>query len=55
MDTNVHVTGVFPGAIEKGSYEIFIGSDARFLSRLSRFSPKRAAAVIYSQMKDLLA
>ena len=41
-------------AVEKGSYEIFIGSDARFMSRLSRLSPKRAAALIYSQMKDLL-
>jgi len=41
-------------AVEKGSYEIFIGSDARFMSRMSRVSPKRAAALIYSQMKDLL-
>lgn len=41
-------------AVEKGSYEIFIGSDARFMSRLSRLNPKRAAALIYSQMKDLL-
>jgi len=41
-------------AVEKGSYEIFIGSDARFMSRMSRLSPKRAAALIYSQMKELL-
>jgi len=41
-------------AIERGSYEIFIGQDARFMSRLSRLSPKRAAALIASQMKDLL-
>jgi short-subunit dehydrogenase len=41
-------------AIEKGSYEIFIGQDARFMSRLSRLNPKRAAGLIYSQMKDLL-
>ena len=41
-------------AVEKGSYEIFIGSDARFMSRMARLSPKRAAALIYSQMKDLL-
>lgn len=41
-------------AVEKGSYEIFIGSDARIMSRLSRLSPKRAASLIYSQMKDLL-
>lgn len=42
-------------AIEKASYEIFIGGDARLMSRLSRMSPKRAAGLIYSQMKDLLA
>lgn len=41
-------------AVEKGSDEIFIGSDSRFMSRLWRLNPKRAAALIYSQMKDLL-
>jgi len=42
-------------AMEKGRYEIFIGSDASFMSRLSRLSPRRAAKLIYSQMKDLLS
>jgi short-subunit dehydrogenase len=41
-------------AVEKGSYEIFIGSDARIMSRLSRLNPKTAAGLIYKQMKDLL-
>jgi short-subunit dehydrogenase len=41
-------------AIEKSSYEIFIGQDARLSRDMSRLSPKRAAALIYSQMKDLL-
>ena len=41
-------------AIEKGSYEIFIGGDARIMSRLSRLNPKNAAGLIYKQMKDLL-
>lgn len=41
-------------AIEKGSYEIFIGGDARIMSRLSRLNPKYAAGLIYKQMKDLL-
>lgn len=41
-------------AIEKGSYEIFIGQDARIMSRLSRLNPKKAAGLIYSQMKNLL-
>ncbi len=100
METNIAVTGVFPGAIgtniaqnsgimtaaemeamaakagegkprkttapveagrqivdaiEKGSYEIFIGGDARIMSRLSRLNPKNAAGLIYKQMKDLLS
>lgn len=42
-------------AIEKGSYEIFIGGDARIMSRLSRLNPKNAAGLIYKQMKDLLS
>ncbi len=42
-------------AVEKGSYEIFIGGDARIMSRLSRLNPKNAANIIYKQMKDLLA
>lgn len=41
-------------AVEKGRYEIFIGSDARIMSRLSRLNPKNAANLIYQQMKDLL-
>lgn len=99
METNVHVTGVFPGAIgtnitvnsgvataeqvkamtdaagaraqkstapaeaarqiieavEKGSYEIFIGGDARIMSRLARLNQKNAANLIYKNMKGLLA
>ncbi|GAA1730191.1 SDR family NAD(P)-dependent oxidoreductase [Microcella frigidaquae] len=42
-------------AIEKGSYEIFIGGDAKAMSRLSRLNPKNAAGLIYKNMKDLLA
>jgi len=42
-------------AIEKGRYEIFIGGDARIMSRLSRLNPKNAAGLIYKQMKDLLS
>lgn len=42
-------------AIEKGSYEIFIGGDAKAMSRLSRLNPKNAAGIIYKNMKDLLS
>lgn len=42
-------------AVEKGSYEIFIGGDARFMSRLARLNQKNAAGLIYKNMKGLLA
>lgn len=42
-------------AVEKGSYEIFIGSDSKAMSRLSRLNQKNAAGLIYKNMKDLLA
>ncbi len=42
-------------AVEKGSYEIFIGGDAKAMSRLSRLNQKNAAGLIYKNMKDLLA
>lgn len=42
-------------AVEKGSYEIFIGGDARIMSRLARLNQKNAAGLIYKNMKGLLA
>ncbi len=40
--------------IEKGSYRVLIGSDARMLDRLARLSPRRATILIAKQMKSLL-
>jgi len=40
--------------MEQNAYRVRIGSDATFMDRFSRLSPKRAAALIYKQMKDLL-
>lgn len=94
MDTNVHVTAIYPGAIatniaqnsgmatpanmdpheanrfkttsvevaastiieaiEKNSYKVFIGSDAKTMDKLTRLMPEKAAALIYKQMKALL-
>lgn len=98
LDTNVHVTTVFPGAIathiavnsgimteeqekqqanssqakslkttpapvaaatliegmERNGYRVFIGSDAKTMDRLRRLLPKRAAKLIYDNMKSLL-
>ena len=40
--------------LEKGSFRVVIGSDAKFMDRFSRFSPRRATELIASKMKDLL-
>lgn len=95
MDTNIHVTAIYPGAIatniaqnsgmampanadsveassfkttsapvaaqtiigaiEKNAYKVFIGSDAKTMDKLTRLMPKKAAEIIYKQMKSLLA
>ncbi len=40
--------------IEKGSYRMVIGSDARMLDRLSRLAPQRATDMIAKKMASLL-
>ena len=40
--------------LEKGSFRVRIGSDAKFMDRLSRLSPRRATLLIANQMKALL-
>jgi len=39
---------------ESGAYRVRIGSDAKFMDRFSRLSPKRATLLIANQMKSLL-
>ena len=39
--------------LEKGSYRVLIGSDAKFMDRFSRLSPRRATELIAKQMKSL--
>lgn len=41
--------------IEKNSYHVYIGSDSKTMSRLTRLMPERAPKLIFSQMKSLLA
>jgi hypothetical protein len=41
--------------IEKKSYHVFAGSDSKMMDKLSRIMPERAARIIYSQMRSLLA
>jgi len=40
--------------LEKGAFRILIGSDAKFMDRFSRLSPRRATELIAKKMKDLL-
>jgi short-subunit dehydrogenase len=40
--------------LEKGAFCVVIGSDAKFMDRFSRFSPRRATELIAKKMKDLL-
>lgn len=41
--------------IERKSYHVFAGSDSKMMDKLSRIMPERAARIIYSQMRSLLA
>ncbi|MFM9135648.1 MAG: SDR family NAD(P)-dependent oxidoreductase [bacterium] len=41
-------------AVQKGTFRVVIGGDARMLDRLSRLSPQRAIAVVADRMKSLL-
>jgi short-subunit dehydrogenase len=40
--------------IEKNSYRVLVGPDAKFMDFISRLAPERAAKIIYQQMKSLL-
>ena len=41
-------------AIEKNSYQVFIGSDSKLMNFLNRLAPKMAAGLIYKNMASLL-
>jgi hypothetical protein len=40
--------------MEKNQFRVMVGSDAKLLDRLYRIHPKRAAAFIAGQVRDLL-
>ncbi len=40
--------------VEKGSFRVVIGGDAKFMDRFARLSPRRATLLIADQMKSLL-
>ena len=40
--------------VERGSFRVVIGGDAKFMDRFARLNPRRATLLIADQMKDLL-
>ncbi|MFM9877494.1 MAG: SDR family NAD(P)-dependent oxidoreductase [Rhodoglobus sp.] len=40
--------------VEKGSFRVVIGGDAKFMDRFARLNPRRATLLIADQMKSLL-
>lgn len=41
--------------IQRNSYHVFTGSDAKMMDRIARYAPNRVAKIIYNQMKSLLS
>lgn len=41
--------------MERDAYHVMVGTDARMMNLLWRLMPERAAALIYSQMRELLS
>ncbi len=41
--------------MERNRYHILVGSDAKFMDRLTRLNPRRAAEFIHKQMRSLLS
>lgn len=41
-------------AVEKDSYQVYVGRDASLMNFLYRLMPERAARIIYNQMRSLL-
>ncbi len=44
----------FVNGMEAGKYRVLVGSDTKTMDFLHRLMPKRAASIIYNQMKNLL-
>lgn len=54
MTTAVSAGAQIVEAIEKGSYKVRIGSDAKLLDRMSRLMPQRSTGIIADQMKKAM-
>ncbi len=54
MTTPVDAAQVIVDGMENDKYRVLIGSDAKMMDFLYRLMPKRAAKIIYSQMRSIL-
>jgi NAD(P)-dependent dehydrogenase (short-subunit alcohol dehydrogenase family) len=54
MTTAASAGAQIVAAIEKGSYKVRIGGDAKMLDRMSRLMPQRSTGIIADQMKKML-
>jgi short-subunit dehydrogenase len=54
MTTAVSAGAQIVEAIEKGSYKVRIGGDAKLLDRMSRLLPQRSTGIIADQMKKAM-
>lgn len=54
MTTAVSAGAQIVEAIEKGSYKVRIGSDAKLLDRMARLMPQRSTGIIADQMKKAM-
>jgi short-subunit dehydrogenase len=54
MTSAADAAQIIVAGIEKNQYHILVGSDAKFMDRLRRLAPERAAKFIFSQMRALL-
>lgn len=54
MTTSADAARQIVEAVEKGTFRVLIGSDARMLDRLARLAPVRAITTIADRMKSLL-
>ena len=54
MTTAASAGAQIADAIEKGSYKVRIGSDAKLLDRMARLMPQRSTGIIADQMKKAM-
>lgn len=55
MTAPAEAARIIVDAMERDAYRVTVGKDSTLMDRLSRLMPEKAAALIYKQMRELLA